>query len=150
MKSYYGSYHISPGSEPVESTVLVFDKNLNIGFRNPDGSNAMVNWLLKDVDASFDFQSQQTKLRLAKSPGSELWIKGIDAAHFIKEMQAEQQKNWYKKSSGREWIRNSLLFLGILGVLFLLYLLIVPWVSQKLASNVSIKTEKQIGDAVYD
>ena len=150
MKSYYGSYHISPGSEPVESTVLVFDKNLNIGFRNPDGSNAMVNWLLKDVDASFDFQSQQTKLRLAKSPGSELWIKGIDAVHFIKEMQAEQQKNWYKKSSGREWIRNSLLFLGILGVLFLLYLLIVPWVSQKLASNVSIKTEKQIGDAVYD
>ena len=39
---------------------------------------------------------------------------------------------------------------GILGILFLLYLLIVPWLSQKLASKVSIKTEKQLGDAVYD
>ena len=150
MKSYFGSYYISTGSEPVESTVLVFDKNLNIGFRNPDGSNAMINWLLKDVNVSFDFPSQQTRLRHTKNPGAELLIKGNTAAEFIKEMQAENQKAWHKKSSGKEWIRNSLLFLGILGVLFLLYLLIVPWLSQKLASKVSIKTEKQLGDAVYD
>ncbi len=150
MKSYFGSYHTSPGTEPVESTVLVFDKNLNIGFRNADGSNAMINWLLKDVETSFDFPTQQTKLRHTKTPGGELLIKGNDAGNFIKEMQAEQQKAWHKKSSGREWIRNGLLFLGILGMLFLLYLLIVPWLSQKLASKVSIKTEKQLGDAVYD
>ena len=150
MKSYFGSCSLSPGAEPVESTVLVFDKNLNIGFRNPDGSNAMINWLLKDVTASFDFPSQHTRLRNSQSPGMELIIKGNDAAVFIKEMQAEQQKAWHKKSSGKEWIRNGLLFLGILGLLFLLYLLIVPWLSQKLASRVSVKTEKQLGDAVYD
>ena len=150
MKSYFGFYYTSPGAEPVESTVLVFDKSLNIGFRNPDGSNAMINWLLKDVSTSFDFPSQQTKLRNSKSPGPELIIKGNDATSYIKEMQAEQQKVWHKKSSGKEWIRNGLLFLGILGLLFLLYLLIVPWLSQKLASKVSVKTEKQLGDAVYD
>ena len=150
MKSYFGSYHSSSGTEPVESTVLVFDKNLNIGFRNPDGSNAMVNWLLKDVETSFDFSSQQTKLKNNKSQGAELLIKGNDAGNYIKEMQAEQQKAWYKKSSGKEWIRNGLLLLGILAVLYLLYMLIVPWMSQKLASRVSIKTEKQLGDAVFD
>ncbi|MBC7873046.1 MAG: M48 family metallopeptidase [Ferruginibacter sp.] len=150
MKSYFGSYHISPGTEPVASTVLVFDRNLNIGFRNPDGSNAMINWLLNDVEVAFDFPTQQTKLRYSKTPGTELLIKGNNAADFIKEMQAEQKKAWHQKSSGREWIRNSLLFLGIIGLLFLLYLLIVPWLSQKLASKVSIKTEKQLGDAVYN
>ena len=155
MKSYFGTYYTSPGAEPVESTVLVFDKNLNIGFRNSDGNNEMVNpivigWQLKDVDISFDFPTQQTKLRHNKSPGGELLIKGNDVANFIKAMKEEREKAWYKKSSGREWIRNSLLFLGILGVLFLLYMLIVPWLSQKLASKVSIKTEKQLGDAVYD
>jgi len=148
MKSYFGSYHISPGAEPLDSTVLVFDKNLNIGFRNPDGSNAMVNWLLKDVTAGFDFPTQQTKLRNTKLPG-ELLISGNDAANFIKAMQAEAQKPWHKKSGGREWLRNGFLFLIILGVLFLLYLLIVPWLSQQLASRVSVKTEKQLGDAVY-
>ncbi|MDZ4795213.1 MAG: M48 family metallopeptidase [Bacteroidota bacterium] len=150
MKSYFGSYSTSPGAEPIDSTVLVFDKNLNIGFRNPDGSNAMVNWLLKEVEASFDFSSQQTRLRHTKATGAELLIKGNDAASFIREMQTEQQKAWHKKSSGKEWIRNSVLLLGTLGLLFLLYLLIVPWLSQKLASKVSIKTEKQLGDAVYD
>lgn len=150
MKSYFASYHTSPGAEPVESTVLVFDKNLNIGFRNPDGSNAMINWLLKDVEVSFDFSSQRTKLRHTHHSGGELFINGNDAANYVKGMQAEQQKAWHKKSSGREWIRNTLLFLGILGILFLLYLLIVPWLSEKLASKVSIKTEKQLGDAVYD
>lgn len=150
MKSYFASYLASPGAASVDATVLVFDKNLNIGFRSPDGSNAMVNWLLKDVEASFNFSTQQTKLRHTNSPGGELLIDGNDATAFVKEMQAEQQKAWYKKSSGREWIRNSVLFLAILGLLFLLYLLIVPWLSSKLASKVSIKTEKQIGDAVYD
>ncbi len=150
MKSYFGTYLTSPGADPLESTVLVFDKNLNIGFRNPDGSNAMINWLLKDLETGFDFSNQKTKLRHTKTPGAELLINGNDAGNFIKELLAEQQKPWYKKSSGKEWIRNSLLFLGVLGVLFLIYLLIVPWLSQKLASKVSIKTEKQLGDAVYD
>jgi beta-barrel assembly-enhancing protease len=150
MKSYFGSYFFSQGAEPVESTVLVFDKNLNIGFRNPDGSNAMVNWLLKDVEASFDFSTQQTRLRNNKFYGTELLIKGNDASAFVKERQTEQQKPWHKKSSGKEWIRNGLLLLGILGLLFLLYLLIVPWLSEKLAAKVSVKTEQQLGDAVYD
>ncbi|HEV7782154.1 MAG TPA: M48 family metallopeptidase [Chitinophagaceae bacterium] len=150
MKSYFGSYYSSHGTEPVDSTVLVFDKNLNIGFRNPDGSNAMISWLLKDVEVSFDLPSQQTRLRNNGSAGPELWIPGNEAAVFIKEMQAERGKPWHKKSSGKEWIRNSLLIIGILGALFLAYLLIVPWLSQQLASKVSIKTEKQLGDAVYD
>jgi Zn-dependent protease with chaperone function len=149
MKSYFAYFH-QPGKEPVESTVLVFDKNLSIGFRSPDGSNAMINWLLNDVESSFDFSGQQTKLRHLKTPGAELFIKGNDAAGFIEELKAEQKKAWHKKSGGKEWIRNSLLLFGMLGLLFLLYLLIVPWLSQKLASKVSIKTEKQLGDAVYD
>lgn len=150
MKSYFASYHISPGTEPIASTVLVFDNNLNIGFRNTDGSNAMVNWLLKDVEVTFDFPSQRTRLRHCKTPGAELWIEGNDAATFVKSRHAEQQKPWYQKSSGREWMRNSFLFVLILGFLFLLYLMIVPWLSSKLASKVSIRTERQLGDAVYD
>ena len=150
MKSYFGSYYSSPDAEPVESTVLVFDKNLSIGLRNPDGSNAMINWPLKYVETSFDFSSQQSKLRYSKIPGCELLISGNDPITFIKEMQAEQQKVWYKKRNAREWARNSILFVVIMAVLFLLYLLIVPWLSEKMASRVSVKTEKQLGDAVYN
>lgn len=147
MKSYFGSY-TAPGLAAVECTVLVFDKNLSIGYKPTDGSNTMVNWLLRDVEANFDPSTNTTRLRNQKQPG-ELRIEGNDAAQFVKGMEAERQKPWHQKSSGREWIRNSLLFLGIIGLLFLVYLLIVPWLSQKLASKVSVKTEQQLGDAVY-
>ena len=150
MKSYFGSYKASSSAAPVDCTVLLFDKNLNIGFQNPEGSSTTINWPLKEVEATFEFSRQQTKLHHKQSSGGLLLIDGEEAARFVKEMQAEHQKAWHKKSSGKEWIRNSLLFIGILGLLFLLYILIVPWLSQKLASQVSIKTEKQLGDAVYD
>lgn len=148
MKSYFGTYS-SSATQPVDCTVLVFDRNLSIGYKAPDGSNTQVNWLLRDVDVQFDFAKQTTRLRNSKLPG-ELLIEGNDAAGFVKSMQEERQKPWHKKSSGKEWIRNSLLLLGIAGLLVLLYLLLVPWVSQKLASNVSPKTEQRLGDAVYD
>jgi Zn-dependent protease with chaperone function len=149
MKSYFGSYFSSPGAEPLSSSVLIFDKNLNIGFRNPDGTTTTLDWALKDVVASFDFSTQATRLKYANS-GAEVLIQGNDAAAFVKELQAEQQKVWYKKSGAKEWGRNLALLFGLLGILFLLYLLIVPWLSEKLASKVSVKTEQQLGDAVYD
>ena len=149
MKSYFGSYISSSGAEPLPSSVLIFDKNLNIGFRNPDGTTTTLDWALKNVAVSFDFSTQATRLKYANS-GAEVLIQGNDAAAFVKELQAEQQKVWYKKSGAKEWGRNLALLFGLLGILFLLYLLIVPWLSEKLASKVSVKTEQQLGDAVYD
>ncbi len=149
MKSYFASYYPSSSVQPVEATVLVFDKNLSIGFRHADGSNAMMSWQLRDVEATFDFSRQSSRLKNKKQPG-EIWIEGNDAYKFIKGIEAEQQKPWHKKRSGKDWIRNSILFTGIIGVLVLLYFLIVPWLSEKLASKVSVKTEQQLGDAVYD
>lgn len=149
MKSYFGSFTPSPGSAAVESTVLVFDKNLSIGFRHADGSNTMISWLLKEVEVQHDFGRQVTRIKNMKLPG-ELIIDGKDAAAHIRDLQAELQKPWHKKAGGKDWMRNSALFLGIIGVLVLLYLLIVPWLSEKLASKVSAKTEQQLGDAVYD
>jgi Zn-dependent protease with chaperone function len=149
MKSYFGSYSSSHGAKPLPSSVLIFDKNLNIGFRNPDGTTTTLDWLLKDVAVSFDFSTQATRLKYANS-GAEVLIQGNDAAAFVKEMQAEQQKVWYQKTGAKEWIKNLTLLAGLLGLLVLLYLLIVPWLSEKMASKVSINTERQLGDAVYD
>lgn len=150
MKSFFGTYNTSHGAEQKESTVLMFDKNLSIGYRNEDGSNAMESWQIKDLEADFSLATNQSIISNTKKTGAKLVVEGKDAAAFIKEIQTENAKAWHKKSSGKEWIRNSLLFLGILAVLFLLYLLIVPWLSEKMASRVSPKTEKQLGDAVYN
>jgi len=149
MKSYFGSYFISPGAEPVESSVLVFDKKMSIGFRNPDGSNGIVHWPLTEVVVSYELSTQRTKVRNT-GLGAELYMEGKEAAAFIKEMQDDLQRPWHKKNNSKDWGRNLLLLSGFLGGLVLLYFLIVPWLAEKMASTVSVKTERQLGDAVYD
>lgn len=148
MKSYFGSFQ-QQGLIATETTVLVFEKNLSIGYKSASGGNAMISWLIRDLEARFDPAAAVTVIRNREQPG-ELRIEGPDAAKFIGELQAEQQKPWHRKPNGKEWIRNSLLVAALLGLLFLLYLLLVPWISQQLASKVSVKTERQMGDAVYD
>lgn len=149
MKSYFGSYFISPGAEPVESSVLVFDKKMSIGFRNPDGSNGIVHWPLTEVVVSYELSTQRTQVRHT-GLGAELYMEGKEAAAFIKEMQDDLQRPWHKKKNSKDWGRNLLLLSGFLGGLVLLYFLIVPWLAEKMASTVSVKTERQLGDAVYD
>lgn len=148
MKSYFGTYNAS-GIPSVECTVLVFDKSMSIGYKAQDGSNVMLNWPLRDVESSFDMARQSSRFSNRTLPG-QLVTEGRDAFDFIQQMQAEQRKPWHKKSSGRQWVRNSVLLAGIAGILVVLYLLLVPLISQSFASKVSAKTERQLGDAVYD
>jgi beta-barrel assembly-enhancing protease len=150
MKSYFGSFYSSHGAAPQPSSVLIFDKNINIGFRNADGTTTTLDWVLKNIDASFDFSTQSTRLKYNSRSGQEVLIEGNDAFSFVKEMQAELQKPWHKKSGAKDWTRNLLLLAGLLGLLFLLYLLIVPWLAEKMVSRVSPKTEQQLGNAVYE
>jgi Zn-dependent protease with chaperone function len=148
MKSYFGIYSAA-GISGVDCTVLLFDKKLSIGYKAADGSNIVTDWQMKDVKVDFDLARQSTRLRNAALPG-ELLIDGNDVFNSIKSLEAEKQKPWSQTSRGKEWIRNSLLTIAILGLLYLLYMLIVPWLSAKLASRVSIKTEQKLGNAVYD
>ena len=62
MKSYFASYLVNHGAEPRDSTILIFDKNLSIGYRNDAGVNEMESWLIKEVDVVYDLPTQQTKI----------------------------------------------------------------------------------------
>ncbi|MFZ9388102.1 MAG: M48 family metallopeptidase [Chitinophagaceae bacterium] len=147
MKSYFGTY-TEPGMQAVECTVLVFERNLSIGYKGAGGVNRSVNWMLRELTARFEPARGVSQIRHNKLPG-ELSIEGRESAEYLLSQQALLKLPWYRKSSGREWIRNSILLLGIIGILILLYMLIVPWLSQKLAARVPVKTEQQLGDAVY-
>jgi beta-barrel assembly-enhancing protease len=148
MKSFSASFYASPRAEPAEATVLTFSKNLSIGFRTANGTNEMLNWKLRETELSFDFASQTSRIKNIKQ-GGELQIEGTEAADYIQQLQDQLRKPWHAKISPVSWIRYSILFLGLAGVLVLLYLLVVPWLSEKLAGRVPVKTEQTLGDAVY-
>lgn len=148
MKTYFGIFE-TKGTAPVESTVLVFDETLSIGYRSIEGLNQMIQWRLKDLKPSVDFSRQATVITHSQQPGS-LLIEGREAAAYILALQSENALPWYRKKNAREWARNSMLFAGVAGLLVILYLIFVPWIAEKLADKVPVNREKQMGDAVYD
>src|SRR5688572_26787 len=150
MKTWFGSYSAAFQAEPVEATVLAVDDHITIGYQREDGTTQTVRWNLKDITAVFDQSQQATKITSAGETERRLLIHGKEATDFILQMQAEQQKPWHKKDKTKEWSRNLLIFFAVAGILIATYFLLVPWLSEKLASNVSIKTEEGFGNAVFD
>ncbi len=149
MKTYFGTYYQTHGGQAEEASVLVFDKKISIGYRAAAGNTITVQWPVKELEVSFDYPTQSTRIKYKDQPVAELLIGGREAGEYIRELQDELQKPWYRKSGAKEWSRNLSLLVGVLGVLVLLYLLFVPWLSEKLASRVSVKTEEQLGESVY-
>jgi len=150
MKTWFGSYYTSSHSEPTEATVLAVEKSITIGFRREVGITNRIKWEMQDLVAVFDISIQATRISHSKEAGSKLVVNGKQAFDFIHEMQAEQNKPWHKKGQTKEWGRSLLIFLGIVAVVVTTYFLIVPLLSEKLASTISVHTEKQLGNAVYD
>ena len=150
MKTWFGSYSTGIQAEPVEATVLAVEDHVAIGYQRADGTTQTVRWNLKDITAAFDQSRQATKITSAGERGCWLLVQGKEASDFILQMQAEQQKPWHKKDKTKEWSRNLLIFFAVAGFLTATYFLLVPWLSEKLASNVSIKTEEGFGNAVFD
>lgn len=150
MKSWLATYHSPQLAEPAPATVLFFTRNINVGYRSADGRTVTLDWPLYAIDSKYDMAAAATVIRNTKEQFVQVLIEGKQAHEALQEMKAEQQKPWHKREGGREWIRNSVLFAGIIGLLVLLYFLIVPWLSEKMASRISVKTEKSFGDAVFD
>ena len=150
MKTWFGTYSASFHAEPVEATVLAYEKNMTIGFRGSDSSNSTETWDIRDINAAFDNSLQASQISNIKKPGSKLLINGRNAKDYIEQLQAEHHKPWHKKEKTKEWRRNLFILFGISAMLIAAYFLIVPWLAEKLASTVSVKTEEQFGNAVYD
>jgi beta-barrel assembly-enhancing protease len=148
VKSYLGTYS-SFGSAATEATVAIFDKELHIGYLE-NGQPSVLKWNIRDVQANFDFGKQETRIRHVRDNRIDITIEGNEAATYIQSLQKEIAKPWTQTQQAREWGRNLLLFLGIIGGIVLLYFLLVPWLAGMMASKVSVKTEERFGEAVYN
>ena len=149
MKTWFAYYYSSHHAAPVEATVLAVEDHITIGFRGEDGITKTMRWKMQELNTLFD-QSQQATSVIHTKSNSRILISDTKAAEFIRQMQEEQSKPWYKKKEAKEWSRSLSIFFGIAAILVTAYLLIVPWLSEKMASAISIQTEEEFGNAVYD
>lgn len=149
MKSWFGTFHESRSAEPIEVTVLVSDKKLTIGFRGQENEVITRTWLLSELEAVFDFSQQATSISPRHEKGQQLLVAGKDAAVFIQEVKNEKARPWHQQRKTREIFRYLALFFITIAIFVGLYLLAVPWLSEKMADKVSVETEEQLGEAIY-
>jgi beta-barrel assembly-enhancing protease len=149
MKSWLGTYHESSGAEPVEASVLAFEKVMTVGYRSLGSIHTTFTWNMKDIQAVVQSSTQSTRISHNNGGSGYIVIPGKDAAVFIAEMQQEIAKPLHKKGQTKEWSRNLLIFSGIVAVLVAAYFLLVPWMAEKMAGTVSVKTEERFGNEIY-
>lgn len=149
MKSWLGQYAEFAGAENTEASVLAFPEKITIGVQLHGQAHTTLSWAIRDIQVRFDNSIQASAIQHTTEKGR-LTIPGRDAMDFILEQQAEGEKPWYRKSRAKEWKRHALLLVATLAILVSLYFLLVPWMAEKMANNVSIQTEEGFGNSVYD
>ena len=100
MKTWFASYYSSHHAEPVEATVLAVEDHITIGFCGEEGITKTMRWEMKDLNASFDQSEQATSVVNLKN-NSRISISDKKALEFIRQMQEEQSKPWYKKKKAK-------------------------------------------------
>lgn len=149
MKSWLALYYDNAGADPIEATVLATEKKITIGIRNSNGHPVTIDWDIKDINAVFEHSLQATKVTHTPGRNARLIINGKDPAQYLEELKTERNKPWHKKEKAKDLRRSLLIFLAIVIALVTTYILVVPWLSEKLASGVSVETEERFGDAIY-
>ena len=150
MRSWPGFLYLSRHADPLEVTVLATEKDITIGYRQEDGSIAIKKWSTPEVEVSFDNSMQASGIVIYSEPGARLLIQGKEPLVFIQDIKEEHQKPWHKKQRAKDRFRIAGIFTVIIAVLVAGYILLVPWLSEKIAMTVEPATEAQFGNAVYN
>lgn len=146
MESFNGTYQEWSGAEKQPISLMVLEEYVQIGFI---GSNTRIRWKYSEFSPALSFDSSQTELRHLTGPGR-IEVAGRFAFERIQHRQQKQELVWYARPKAKEWIRNGSLLIGLVVAVLLIYSLIVPFLAEKLASTVSVETEQQLGDGVYE
>jgi Zn-dependent protease with chaperone function len=146
MDSFNGQFQEWSGGPEQEVSVMVLDTYVQIGFT---GTNQRLRWTITDLNLDVSADGTQTEIRHQRTPGL-VCIVGRFAYDRIRARQSLTQLPWSRRPRVREWLRNGGLLIGVIALFLFLYSLMVPWMAEKMASVVSVETEQQLGDGVYE
>jgi predicted Zn-dependent protease len=149
MKTFSGQFYPSYFSPPLEATLLLSDRTLSIGFHNQDGNPARHDWSIKEVEGDFLFAEQRSRF-IQFNTQAEFRVAGREAFEYWEEIKAEANKSWFRKKRTGNLRRTAALLSALLLGGALLYFFMVPWLAEQMATVVSKKTERQLGDSVFE
>lgn len=146
MDSFNGRYQEWSGASEQEVSVMLLDNQLQVGIT---GTDQRFRWPIAELKVEVTADGLSTEIRHQQLP-ARICLEGRYAAERIRSSQTLTQLPWHQRPRVREWMRNGGLLVAVIAVFFLLYSLLVPWMAEKMAATVSVETEQQLGDGVYE
>jgi len=101
------------------------------------------------VQGDFLFAEQRSRFVHLKTQ-AEFRVTGREAFEYWEEIKAESARSWFRKKKTGNLRRTVTLLSAMLLAGSLLYFFMVPWLAEQMATVVSKKTERQLGDSVFE
>ncbi|MBM3412302.1 MAG: M48 family metallopeptidase [Bacteroidetes bacterium] len=149
MKTFNGQFYPGYFSPPKDATLLLSDKTLSIGYHDQAGIPGRQDWSINEVQGDFLFTEQRSRFIQIKTQ-AEFRVAGREAFEYWEEIKKEAEKSWFQKKRTGNMRRTVALLSAMILAGTLLYVFMVPWLAEQMAAVVSKKTERQLGDSVFE
>jgi predicted Zn-dependent protease len=143
MQSWIASY------QGREATVLASQKFWSVGYLLSDEQVHTEQWQTDNLKVEYRLADDSSIVTNLVS-GQHLSIEGSQAAKWYNDWQAERNKPWYRRSENRLMARMLAISFSFLLIIFLSYLFLAPWVSEKMAMQFSPDTEAALGHQLFN
>jgi beta-barrel assembly-enhancing protease len=149
MDAYTGKYFIQD-DDPQEATVLLLKDKISIGIREENGNPRVIYWFYDQVIRDNFWKRGQAIVRYGSYPVQVLEVDSQEFADKLENIFQHKEKSWLS----RTFSSNRMRMIKILGVLFsvlvLSYFFLVPFLSERLAMQVPVSYEEELGDGLYE
>jgi Zn-dependent protease with chaperone function len=149
MKTYSGQFYTGFFAPPTEATAMLSDQLLSIGYLGAQKVPIRLDWKVNAIEGSY-LAAEQCSRFVDPISKAELRVPGRDAYEYWEELFNEARKSWFTRKKTGSLKRTVGIIGSLLLVAALVYFLVIPWLAEEMASVVSRKTERQLGDSAYE
>jgi Zn-dependent protease with chaperone function len=149
MKTFSGQFYPTYFAFPREATLLLAHQLLSIGYHTEQGEPIRLDWKIKEVKGEY-LMGENCSQFIHIPTQAECRIKEKEAYEYWNEIVKEHDSPWHRKKRTGNLRRTAGLLAALIGVGLLFYFFLVPFIAEQMATVVSKKTERQLGDGIYD
>jgi predicted Zn-dependent protease len=148
MKTFLAKYISSNNTFEIDATILLLPKYISIGYNSENDLHQKEIWNYSAIEYKYD-QSIQSTILKNKELGNTIIIPEHNAVADIKAFIDYDAKPWAAKTFTKNRIKLFGVFLFLIGLLIALYLVFVPYLSERLAIKLPKKHEVSMGDQLF-
>ncbi|RYY61766.1 MAG: M48 family metallopeptidase [Chitinophagaceae bacterium] len=149
MQNWTGTYKQTTASPGQEAEVYTENGYLVVDIIQ-SGDTDPRRWKMEHIDVRYYEHMDATFIRPFAGEPSCVVVPGKSAADRLNSLIGYREPPIQPDNNRKGWTRLLLLFTAVIITIIALYLLLVPYIAEKIATRVSPATEESFGESIYE